>query len=122
MFSNLLEDLKNHRARIAVVGLGYVGLPLAVEFAKKYRVIGFDIKEPRIRELRAGKDATREVEPDQLRAAEENLDLTSNPDDLADANVFIVTVPTPIDDYKRPDLRPLLAASKTVGQALKPGD
>ena len=121
-FKELQSDLTAGTAKIAIIGLGYVGLPLAVEFAKKYKVIGFDIKEPRIKELREGKDTTREVEPDQLEAAEANLELTSNPEDLARANVFIVTVPTPIDEYKRPDLRPLLAASKTVGQALKPGD
>jgi UDP-N-acetyl-D-galactosamine dehydrogenase len=122
MLANRLQELRDHQTKIAVIGLGYVGLPLAVEFARKYKVIGFDNKDPRIQELREGKDATREVAPDQLHAAEENLELTSNPDDLADARVFIVTVPTPIDDYRRPDLRPLQSASKTVGQALKPGD
>ena len=99
-----------------------MGLPLAVEFAKKYKVIGLDIKQPRIDELKAGKDTTREVEAAELQAVADNLELTSNPEDIAQANVYIVTVPTPIDDYRRPDLRPLQSASKTVGKALKPGD
>ncbi|WP_376696655.1 nucleotide sugar dehydrogenase [Wenzhouxiangella sp. EGI_FJ10305] len=121
-FNQLQTNLKAGHAKIAIIGLGYVGLPLAVEFAKKYKVIGFDIKQPRIDELRAGKDTTREVEPEQLATAAANLELTSNPADIAEATVYIVTVPTPIDDYRRPDLRPLLAASKTVGKALNPGD
>ena len=121
-FKTLQSDLTAGTDKIAIIGLGYVGLPLAIEFAKKYKVIGFDIKESRIQELRAGKDTTREIEPDELQAAEKNLQLSSDAKDLTDATVFIVTVPTPIDEYKRPDLRPLLAASKTVGQALKPGN
>jgi len=122
MLNQLLQNLKTHQAKIAVIGLGYVGLPLAVEFAKHYRVIGFDIKQGRVDELRQGLDATREVEAAALQAVGDNLQLTSNPADLEAASVYIVTVPTPIDEYRRPDLRPLLAASKTVGQALKPGN
>ena len=122
MLTNRLQELNTHKAKIAVIGLGYVGLPLAVEFAKKYKVIGLDIKQARVDELKAGKDTTREVEAAELQAVADNLELTSNPEDIAQANVYIITVPTPIDDYRRPDLRPLQSASKTVGKALKPGD
>jgi UDP-N-acetyl-D-glucosamine/UDP-N-acetyl-D-galactosamine dehydrogenase len=107
--------------RIAVIGLGYVGLPLAVEFGKHRPVIGFDIKPDRIAELRAGRDQTREVAPEELAEAR-HLILTADPADLAAATIFIVTVPTPIDAQKRPDLTPLLKASETVGRALKTGD
>lgn len=106
---------------IAVIGLGYVGLPLAVEFGKKRPVIGFDINSTRIAELRAGRDATREVAAEELAEAQ-HLTLTAEPADLTAATVFIVTVPTPIDAHKRPDLTPLLKASETVGRALKRGD
>jgi UDP-N-acetyl-D-galactosamine dehydrogenase len=106
---------------VAVIGLGYVGLPLAVEFGKRRSVIGFDIKADRIAELRAGRDHTREVPPEELAEAR-HLSLTSNPADLSAAKIFIVTVPTPIDAHKRPDLTPLLKASETVGRALKTGD
>jgi len=107
--------------RIAIIGLGYVGLPLALEFSKKFPVIGFDINETRINQLRDGIDRTREVEASELGEAN-NLRFTSNPADLAEANVYIVTVPTPIDEHKRPDLRPLVSASGTVGKALGPGN
>jgi UDP-N-acetyl-D-galactosamine dehydrogenase len=106
---------------IAVIGLGYVGLPLAVEFGKARPVIGFDIKPDRIAELRAGRDHTREVPAGELAEAR-HLTFTSDPGALREARVFIVTVPTPIDAHKRPDLGPLLRASQTVGRALKPGD
>ncbi|MCX2697393.1 Vi polysaccharide biosynthesis UDP-N-acetylglucosamine C-6 dehydrogenase TviB [Brucella sp. YY2X] len=106
---------------IAVIGLGYVGLPLAVEFGKKYAVIGFDINQDRITELRAGKDHTQEVSAEELAEAAQ-LDLTSEMKELAKANIYIVTVPTPIDAHKRPDLTPLLRASETVGRVLKKGD
>jgi len=106
---------------LAVIGLGYVGLPLAVEFGKHRPVIGFDIKPDRIAELRAGRDHTREVPPEELAEAL-HLSLTANPADLSAATIFIVTVPTPIDAHKRPDLTPLLKASETVGHALKKGD
>ncbi|WP_376692040.1 nucleotide sugar dehydrogenase [Wenzhouxiangella sp. EGI_FJ10409] len=121
-FENLQSSLTSGQSKIAIIGLGYVGLPLAVEFAKKYKVIGFDIKKPRVEELRAGKDTTREVEASELQAVADNLELTTEIDDITEASVYIVTVPTPIDDYRRPDLRPLLAASKTVGKALSPGN
>lgn len=106
---------------LAVIGLGYVGLPLAVEFGKHRPVIGFDIKPDRIAELRASRDHTREVPPEELAAAR-HLTLTADPVDLSAATTFIVTVPTPIDAHKRPDLTPLLKASETVGRALKKGD
>ncbi len=106
--------------RIAVIGLGYVGLPLAVEFGRTRPVIGFDIDAGRIAELARGMDRTREVPPDHLAAAR-HLELTSDAARLAHANVFIVTVPTPIDSDRRPDLRPLLSASATVGRAMARG-
>jgi UDP-N-acetyl-D-glucosamine/UDP-N-acetyl-D-galactosamine dehydrogenase len=106
---------------IAVVGLGYVGLPLAVEFGKQRKVIGFDIRADRVEELRDGQDRTREISAEDLAGARQ-LNLTSDPADLAQASIYIVTVPTPIDAHKRPDLTPLLAASETVGRVLKRGD
>jgi len=106
---------------IAVIGLGYVGLPLAVEFGKHRPVIGFDVKPARIAELRKGHDGTREVTPEELAAAE-HLTVTDDADALRAASIYIVTVPTPIDAHKRPDLTPLLKASETVGAMLKPGD
>lgn len=107
--------------RIAIIGLGYVGLPLAVEFGRKLPVVGFDINLQRINELRSGKDHTLETSPDDLAAAH-HLTYTTNIEDLKTCNYFIVTVPTPIDKYKRPDLTPLIKASETVGKALKTGD
>lgn len=107
--------------KIGVIGLGYVGLPLAVEFGKIMDVIGFDISRERIDELKKGHDRTREVEPEELRQATK-LIYTNNPEDLRTANIFIVTVPTPVDAYKKPDLRPLISASTTVGRVLKKGD
>jgi len=117
-FANLpkLED-----ARIAIIGLGYVGLPLALEFAKRFPVVGFDINKQRIGDLRDGKDVTREARAEELIDAT-SLTLTSNPRDLADANVYIVSVPTPIDEHRRPDLGPLISASETVGKVLQPGN
>ena len=109
---------------LAIIGLGYVGLPLAVEFAKYRDVIGFDISAARIDALRAGHDATREVPDAELRdvLASGRLRVTTNAQDLSSCTIYIVTVPTPITEQKRPDLLPLLSASKTVGQLLKPGD
>ena len=106
---------------LAVIGLGYVGLPLAVEFGKHRPVIGFDIKAERVAELRAGHDATREVTPEELAEAR-HLRVSDDIAELRAARIFIVTVPTPIDAHKRPDLTPLLRASETVGAALKQGD
>lgn len=107
--------------RIAVLGLGYVGLPLAVAFGMKHDTVGFDINTQRIDELRQGVDRTLEVDAHEL-AASDRLTFTSDATALADCNVFIVTVPTPIDENKRPDLSALLRASETVGKALKKGD
>ena len=108
-------------ATIAVIGLGYVGLPLAVEFGKHRPVIGFDIHAGRIAELRGGQDRTRELSASELVEAR-HLTFSSDQRDLAAATIFIVTVPTPIDAHKRPDLTPLIKASETVGKALKKGD
>ncbi|WP_417910343.1 nucleotide sugar dehydrogenase [Candidatus Electronema sp. PJ] len=107
--------------QLAVIGLGYVGLPLAVEFSKKLPCIGFDLKEQRIAELRKGIDTTREVSGEELAAARQ-IQFTSSIDDLRQCNVFIVAVPTPVDDSKRPDFSPLEGASRTVGRVLKSGD
>jgi UDP-N-acetyl-D-glucosamine/UDP-N-acetyl-D-galactosamine dehydrogenase len=108
-------------AKIAVIGLGYVGLPLAVEFAKKFSTKGFDRNTHRIEELRTGKDSTLEVEEHEFTMVKDLL-FTANPEDLADCNFFIIAVPTPIDSAKRPDLKYLLSASATVGSLLKKGD
>jgi UDP-N-acetyl-D-galactosamine dehydrogenase len=105
---------------IAVIGLGYVGLPLAVEFGKKRQVIGFDINAKRIAELQSGRDHTLETTPEELKAAAQ-LAFTSHADDLRDCAVFIVTVPTPIDNANRPDLTPLIKASETVGKVMPAG-
>lgn len=109
---------------IAVIGLGYVGLPLAVEFAKKYPVLGFDINSERVNELTAGRDHTNEAHLDDMKqvVASQALRFSFSADDLVAANVFIVTVPTPVDQFKSPDLRQLLKASEMVGKALQQGD
>jgi UDP-N-acetyl-D-galactosamine dehydrogenase len=117
-------------SKIAVIGLGYVGLPLAIEFGKKYDVLGFDINESRIQELSQGDDHTQEADLNQLKSliaqkntgGEAGLKFSNIHEDLRSCNVFIVTVPTPIDQYKAPDLRPLLSASKMLGEVLKKGD
>lgn len=106
---------------IAVIGLGYVGLPLAVEFGKKFNTIGFDINEERIKELKSGYDRTLEVDEANLKSSHQ-LSFASDINDLKASNFFIVTVPTPIDKNRRPDLTPLKKASETVGKALKKGD
>lgn len=106
---------------IAIIGLGYVGLPLAVEFGKKYSVIGFDIDSTRIQELSKGEDSTLEVSAEELKSSK-NLVFSSNPEDIQACNVYIVTVPTPIDEYQRPLLTPLIKASETIGRVLAQGD
>ena len=106
--------------RVAVIGLGYVGLPLAAAFGKQFPTLGFDINTKRVAELQQGHDHTLEVSADELRGSAQ-LQFSDNPADLSACNVFIVTVPTPIDEYKRPDLRPLEAASRTVGRAIAQG-
>ena len=120
-----LEDRK-----IAVIGLGYVGLPLAIEYGKKYRVVGFDIFQARVAELEAGKDHTLEADLVGMKQAcdlfkstgKVGLSFTSNPEDLKEVNTYIVTVPTPIDKFNNPDLTPLLKASETIGKTLNKGD
>ncbi|RAJ97578.1 UDP-N-acetyl-D-galactosamine dehydrogenase [Larkinella arboricola] len=115
------ENKEMKATRIAVVGLGYVGLPLAVEFGKKYEVVGYDIDERRVAELRSGYDRTRETEETALRQAN-RLQFGSSLEAIADCTVYIITVPTPVDAYKKPDLRPLLGATRAIGQVLKKGD
>ena len=114
----MMQNLR--KCHIAVVGLGYVGLPLAVEFGRRFTTVGFDVKPERIAQLRAGRDVTLEVSRAELRAAA-HLAFTSKLQDLRRCDVFIVTVPTPIDDYKRPDLTPLVRASESVGKVLRKG-
>src|SRR5690606_22287674 len=117
-------------AKIAVIGLGYVGLPLAIEFGKKYDVLGFDINQSRVDELSQGKDRTQEANLQDLKAVidskkEKNktgLSFSANKEDLKKYNTFIVTVPTPIDQFKAPDLTPLIKASEMLGSILKSGD
>src|ERR1700756_2268426 len=112
--------LKLRNCRIAVVGLGYVGLPLAVEFGKRFDTVGFDVKPERVAQLRAGRDTTLEVTSEELKSAQ-RLSFTTELADLKRCRVFIVTVPTPIDGYKRPDLTPLVRASEAVGKVMRPG-
>ncbi|GGO92488.1 nucleotide sugar dehydrogenase [Nocardioides phosphati] len=107
--------------RIGVIGLGYVGLPLAVSFARKYDVVGFDINKDRVGELNAGHDRTLEVSSEEL-ASVDRLTVSNDPAALDDVNVYIVTTPTPIDRHKRPDLGPVLAATRTIAGSLRPGD
>lgn len=113
--------MKAQDLKIAVIGLGYVGLPLAVEFGKKLPVIGFDINQARIDELRSGHDHTLEVESAELLQASK-LSFTADLQELSAANIFIVTVPTPIDEHRQPDMTPLVKASQTIGKVLKQGD
>jgi UDP-N-acetyl-D-galactosamine dehydrogenase len=115
--------------KITIIGLGYVGLPLAVEFAKKYPTVGFDINRSRVGELNSGHDSTLEVEDKDLKGVladsqpvDKGLFLTTSLDDIKDSNIYIVTVPTPIDNYKRPDLTPLIKASETIGGVINKGD
>ena len=116
--------------KIGIVGLGYVGLPLAIEFGKKYQVLGFDINAERINELTSGQDRTKEADLDSMATAMNNyiqgngngLYFSSNREELSTCTVYIVTVPTPIDQFKAPDLTPLLKASEMLGKVLKKGD
>jgi len=107
--------------KIAIIGLGYVGLPLAIEFGKLFKTVGFDINKSRIKELLDGKDSTLEVTPQELQASK-MLSFTTDPKDIQSCNIYIITVPTPIDEYKKPDLSPLQSASKVVGNFLKKDD
>ena len=107
--------------KIAIIGLGYVGFPIAVEFGKKFKTIGYDVKRQRVEELKKGIDKTREVDAKSMKLAK-LLTCTCSIDDIKDCNYYIVTVPTPIDDYKQPDLTPLKKASETIGKILNKGD
>jgi UDP-N-acetyl-D-galactosamine dehydrogenase len=109
------------KVRIGIIGLGYVGLPLAVEFGKKFRTMGFDINQKRVAELRDGKDFTLECSTEELKEASQ-LEYSANLEDIKQCNIYIVTVPTPIDDHKRPDLTPLIKASESLGNVIKKGD
>jgi len=113
--------MKLSNVKIGIIGLGYVGLPLAVEFGKKYPVTGFDIKKDRVQELSSGKDHTLECSPEEL-AASTHLTFSCELKDLKKCNFYIVTVPTPIDDHKNPDLTPLVKASETLGKVISKGD
>lgn len=117
---NLHEKLNDKTIKLGVIGLGYVGLPLAVEFGKQYQVVGFDINTKRVEELKSGVDRTLEVEPSDLAEAK-YLKYSYDKEELRDVDVFIVTVPTPVDDYNIPDLTPLIKASQTVGEVIKQG-
>ena len=108
------------QVKLGIVGLGYVGLPLAVEFGKQYPTVGYDISSRRIEELRSGRDSSLEVEPEELKAVQ-GLVYADRAGDLAGCNVFIVTVPTPIDEHKAPDLSPLESASRMLGEVIQPG-
>ena len=116
----MLSEIKNKEIKIAIIGLGYVGLPLAVEFGRKYDTVGFDVKPERLEALRRGEDTTLETSSEDLKAAI-RLKYSGDPADLKDRDIFIVTVPTPVDKYNRPDLTPLYKASETVGKVMKPG-
>ena len=111
-----MEDIK-----LAIIGLGYVGLPLAVEFGKHRTVVGFDISQPRIQALKEGHDATLEVSDEELKEAR-LLSFSCELSELENCNTFVVTVPTPIDEYNQPDLTPLIKASESIGKVLKKGD
>ena len=119
--NNLITKMKNNNIVIGIMGMGYVGLPLAVEFGKKYSTIGFDININRIKELKSGKDSTLEVEPEELKITTK-LKFTSELNQIAECDIYIITVPTPIDEFKQPDLRPLKSASQTVGKVLSKGN
>ena len=108
--------------KIAIIGLGYVGLPLAIEFSKKYKVIGFDINQNRIDELEINNDSTLEVEDSAIRSVKDNLNFTSSIDDTKECNIYIVSVPTPIDEFNKPNLQSLISSSKSVGKVIKKND
>ena len=116
----LVTDLQQKKKQIAVVGLGYVGLPLALEFARQFRVVGYDNNPDRVAMLQRAEDPSRAVSSESF--VDVDITFTANPDDLKQAHFFVVAVPTPVDDYKVPDLKPLQRASEVIGRALKPGD
>ncbi|MBD2751381.1 nucleotide sugar dehydrogenase [Spirosoma validum] len=116
----MLNDLQQKKKQIAVVGLGYVGLPVALEFARQFRVIGYDIDPERVAMLQRSEDPSQAVSLEAFHGTD--ITFTANPDDLKGAHFFVVAVPTPVDEYKVPDLKPLQRASEAIGRALKPGD
>ena len=116
----MVNALRTKEKAIAVLGLGYVGLPVALEFARQFRVIGYDISADRVAMMQRGEDPSRQVPPEAFRGAD--IRFTADADDLKQAHFFVVAVPTPVDDYKVPDLKPLQRASAAIGRALKPGD
>ena len=116
----LHRRVKNQKSTIAIIGLGYVGLPLAIEFSKKYSTVGFDKNEERIKQLIDGLDKTLEVDEKEINAS--NLTYTTDVTEIGDCNTYIITVPTPVDKYNNPNMEPLASASKTVGKVLKKGD
>ena len=120
MKNNLKSKIQNHDTHVAIIGLGYVGLPLAVEFSKKYSTVGFDKDENRIKQLKDGIDKTLELTKQDLKASK--LSYSTELKDMADCNVYIITVPTPVDKYNNPDMAPLASASTTVGKVLKTDD
>ena len=113
--------MKKNKQNIAIIGLGYVGLPLAVEFGKKFKTVGFDINKTRVDQLKSGTDITLEVDDKNLKKAE-NLSYTSDTKEIARCNFYIITVPTPIDDAKRPNLDPIIKSTKIVAENLNDGD
>ena len=117
---DMYQELLNKEKKLAVIGLGYVGLPLALSFAKKFKVIGFDINEERIGMMKQHLDPSRELNADAFKNAD--IEFTNSLDVLRQAHFYIVAVPTPVDEHKVPDLKPILGASKTIGKVLKKGD
>src|SRR5436853_4944827 len=116
----MYNELINKKTELSVIGLGYVGLPIALEFARHIDVIGFDINAERIEKMKKGIDPSNELDPEEFK--DKNITYTANPADLKEASFYIVTVPTPIDAHNLPDLKPLLSATQTIGKALKKGD
>ena len=117
---SMLRKIRDDKVKLGIIGLGYIGLPLAAKFARRYDTVGFDVKPERLEALRRGEDATLETSSEDLKAAI-RLKYSGDPADLKDRDIFIVTVPTPVDQYNRPDLTPLYKASETVGKVMKPG-
>ncbi len=116
----MIEKIENSTLKLGIIGMGYVGLPLALEFGRKFDTVGFDVKESRLADLRKGIDRTLESTPEQLAAAKK-LRFSSDPDSLRDRDAYIVSVPTPVDKYNRPDLSLLISASETVGKTMRKG-
>ncbi len=118
--SNIYERLLNKETKLAVIGLGYVGLPLALELARKVKVIGFDINQKRVDMMRAGIDPSKELESSAFDGCD--IHFTANLEDLKEASFYIVAVPTPVDEHRVPDLKPVVGASTTIGKVIKKGD